>query len=275
MAVPDRRVVRLPLLCRRTGRRQSLLEAITAVTAGPALVAGGSIATLSDVLMDILERGEHHVIRTGWGSAVPRRLVLVAAAALIPVLAGCEAGNNAPTLDFHYPTDAAGTVVGDLSIRNVFVLGAGLGSTLQKGQSAGLFMAIINNGKPDDLISVSAPGTATSVALPSAGVPVVTGHPVFFTGPTPQVVLTGLTRTVASGSDIKVILTFAKAGPVTLEIPVMARATQYATFSPPPPTASPSPSTSATKGTHHGSTASPTPTATSTGSTSPSPSPST
>jgi len=215
------------------------------------------------------------VIRTGWGSAVPRRLVLVAAAALIPVLAGCEAGNNAPTLDFHYPTDAAGTVVGDLSIRNVFVLGADLGSNLQKGQSAGLFMAIINNGAPDKLISVSAPGTATSVSLPSAAVPVVTGHPVFLAGPTPQVVLTGLTKTVTNGSDIKVILTFAKAGPITLLVPVMARATQYATFSPPP---SPSPTPTATgraasaAARHHGSTASPTPTSTASTSASPSPS---
>jgi copper(I)-binding protein len=217
------------------------------------------------------------VIRTGWGSAVPRRLVLVAAAALIPVLAGCEAGNNAPTLDFHPPTDAAATVAGDLAIRNVFLLGADLGAVLQKGQSAGLFLAIINNGAPDKLISVSAPGTATSVSLPSAGVPVVNGRPVFFTGPTPQVVLTGLTRTVTNGSDIKVILTFAKAGPITLEVPVMARATQYATFSPPVPTSSPSPSAAATKGSHHGSTGSPTPTTTpgSTASATPSPSPST
>jgi copper(I)-binding protein len=217
------------------------------------------------------------VIRTGWGSAVPRRLVLVAAAALIPVLAGCEAGNNAPTLDFHYPTDAAGTVVGDLSIRNVFVLGAGLGSALHKGQSAGLFLAIINNGPPDKLISVSAPGTATSVSLPSAGVPVVTNSPVFLTGPTPGVVLTDLTRTVTNGSDIKVILTFAKAGPVTLEVPVMARATQYATFSPPVPDASPSPSPSTTK--HHVPAVSPpapsAPSTTPTASTSASPSPST
>jgi copper(I)-binding protein len=217
------------------------------------------------------------VIRTGWGSAVPRRLVLVAAAALIPVLAGCEAGNNAPTLNFHPPTDAAATVAGNLLIRNVFVLGADLGSSLQKGQSAGLFMAIINNGSPDKLISVSAPGTATSVSLPSAGVPVVTGHPVFFSGPTPQVVLTGLTRAVANGSDIKVILTFAKAGPITLEVPVMARAAQFATFSPPAPTTSPSPTAPAGTGRHHGSTASPTPTSspTSTASTTASPSPST
>ena len=108
------------------------------------------------------------MIGSGWGSALPRRLVLVAVAALIPVLAGCEAGNNAPTLDFHYPTDAAGTSVGDLAIRNVFVLGAPLGRNLARGQSASMFLALVNNGAPDKLISITAPGTAASVTLPAS-----------------------------------------------------------------------------------------------------------
>ncbi|MFZ0044673.1 MAG: hypothetical protein WAL16_02485, partial [Streptosporangiaceae bacterium] len=80
----------------------------------------------------------------------------MAAAALIPVLAGCEAGNNAPTLLFHYPTDAAGTAVGDLSIRNVFILGAGINSNLRRGQSASMFLAIVNTGPADKLLSISA-----------------------------------------------------------------------------------------------------------------------
>jgi hypothetical protein len=173
------------------------------------------------------------VTRSGWRGTLSRRLVLGAAAALIPVLAGCEAGNNAPTLQFHYPTDAAGTVVGDISIRNVFVLGAPLGSSLHTGQSASLFLAIVNDGAPDRLQSISAPGTATSVSLPSGGVPVIDGHPVFLSGPKPQLVLTDLTRTVNSGSTIKLQLTFQKAGLVTLVVPVMARATHYVTYAPP------------------------------------------
>jgi copper(I)-binding protein len=177
------------------------------------------------------------VIGSGWGRTVPRRLALVAVAALIPVLAGCEAGNNAPTLDFHYPTDASGTAVGNLAIRNVFVLGAPLGRDIAKGQSASLFLALVNNGTPDTLTSISAPGTATSVTLP-ASVPVDIGHPVFFTGPRPQVVLTHLTRPLVSGTTIKLVLTFQKAGPITLLVPVFARATHYVTYAPPQPTPS-------------------------------------
>ncbi len=177
------------------------------------------------------------MIRSGWRSALPRRLVVGAAAVLIPVLAGCEAGNNAPTLQFHYPTDAAGTVVGDISIRNVFVLGAPLGSSLHPGQSASLFLAIVNDGAPDRLQSISAPGSATSVSLPSGGVPVVDGHPVFLSGPRPRLVLVSLTRTITGGSSLKLQLTFQKAGLVTLVVPVVPRAAHYQTYAPPQPTA--------------------------------------
>jgi copper(I)-binding protein len=175
------------------------------------------------------------VITSGWRSALPRRLVLGAAAVLIPVLAGCEAGNAAPTVEFHYPTDTAGTVSGALAISNVFVLGAPLGSTLHKGQAAGLFLSIVNNGAPDRLLSIAAPGSAASVSLPSGGVPVIYQHPVFLSGPKPQLVLTDLTRNLASGSSIKLQLTFQKAGLVTLVIPVMARAGHFATYTPAQP----------------------------------------
>jgi copper(I)-binding protein len=177
------------------------------------------------------------VFRSGWRSALPRRLVLTAAAVLIPVLAGCEAGNNAPTIEFHYPTDAAGTAVGSLSIRNVFVLGAPLGRSLHKGQAASLFLAIVNTGTPDKLVSISAPGTATSVTLPAGGVPVIVGHPVLLTGPKPQVVLVGLTRTITGGTTIRLQLNFQKAGPITLIVPVFARASHYTTYAPPAPSA--------------------------------------
>ena len=181
------------------------------------------------------------MIRSRWAGALPRRLMLVSAAALIPVLAGCEAGNNAPTLAFHYPTDAAGTAVGDLSIRNVFVLGAPLGRDLARGQSASVFLALVNIGAPDKLVSITAPGTAASVTIPAGGVPVVTGHPVYYPGPTPQVILRDLTRPLGSGSSIRLVLMFQNAGPVTLLVPVVPRAAQYATLAPPPvePSATP------------------------------------
>jgi copper(I)-binding protein len=173
------------------------------------------------------------VVRSRWAGALSHRLVLVVAVALIPVVAGCEAGNNAPTLNFHYPTDAAGQTVGDLSIRNVFVLGAPLGRDLAKGESASVFLALVNTGAPDKLLSISADGTATSVTLPAGGIPVINGHPVFYSGPMPQIVLRDLTRPVQSGSTIVLVLQFQNAGRVRLLVPVMPRAAQYATLEPP------------------------------------------
>ena len=186
------------------------------------------------------------MIRSRWaggpGRLVPaRRLVLAAAAAaaLIPVIAGCEAGTNAPTLQFHPPTDSATQNAGAIAIRNVFVLGAPLGRNLTAGSSASVFLALINDGAPDTLVKITAPGTATSVTLPAGGIPVVAGDPVYYSGPLPRVVLHGLTRPVLSGSDITLLLTFQYAGQVRMEVPVMPRALQYATLAPPPVAASP------------------------------------
>lgn len=195
---------------------------------------------------------------------MPRRLLVVAAAALIPVLVGCEAGNNAPTLNWHYPTDGAGTVVDGISIRNMFVLGPPLNGELPAGQSTGLFFAMVNNGSPDRLVSISAPGAATSVTIPGNSIRLATGQTVLLTGPSPEAVLSGLTRTLTGGTVITIVLNFQNAGAVTLRVPVMPQAQNYATFSPAP---TPTPSTVPAGGKHHHKGASAT--------ASPSPSPST
>ena len=98
-----------------------------------------------------------------------RRACAVAAVALIPVLAGCEAGSNAPVLHWHPPTNGASATIklgggGEIAIRNAFVLGAPVNApTLPAGSSAGLFVGLVNTGQRDRLIRVSAPGAATSV----------------------------------------------------------------------------------------------------------------
>lgn len=182
------------------------------------------------------------MIRSGWATALPR-LVPAAVAVLVLLLAGCEAGNNAPTLQFHYPTDTAGTAVGSLSIRNVFVLGAPLGSSVAKGHNASLFLNLVNEGAPDRLVSISAPGTAASVTLPAGGVALPSqADNLSLSGPHPAAYLTDLSRPLQNGSDITIVLNFLKQGLVTLHVPVMPRAIHFATYGPPPsptPTASP------------------------------------
>src|SRR6202012_6010136 len=91
------------------------------------------------------------VIRASSGKTA-RRLLLGAGvlAVLVPALAGCEAGEHAPTLEFHQA--AAGTLAtfNDIQISDAFVLGAPQASTLPAGSSAGLFVSLYNNGTSSD-----------------------------------------------------------------------------------------------------------------------------
>ena len=183
-----------------------------------------------------------------------RRLLVLAIAALIPALAGCEASSNAPTQEWHQPTDGTGVVLNDISIRNVFVLGAPIGSTIGVGSSAGVFLALINNGSPDKLVSISAPGTARSVTLPGGSVSLASQQSVLLTGPAPKVVLESLTRPLTGGSTVRLVLRFQNSASVSITVPVMPQAQYYSTFSPPSPTPSPTPTT---KAKHNSATATP------------------
>ena len=176
------------------------------------------------------------MIRPRFGKTAAGRLFLGAGALalLMPAIAGCEAGNGAPTLQFHAASAGAQTIVNGIRITNVFVLGAPSGATLPAGSSASMFMALFNDGaNPDTLVSASAAG-ASDVTLDGGTVPLPSETPVNLTGPTPSAVLTNLSKPLASGGFIKVTLQFKNAGPVTLQVPVEPQSYYWATFSPAP-----------------------------------------
>ena len=199
--------------------------------------------------------------------AALRVLAVVAAAALASAVAGCEAGANAPTQQWHQPTPGASVVVDNaIRINNVFVLGAPTYSSLAPGGSAGMFLALANSGPPDRLIAITAPGTAVAVQLPAGGVRLANGQTVLLTGPAPQVILRGLIRPLDGGQYVRLTLHFLRVGSVPMTVPVMPRAADFATFSPAPVSPTPSPSPTGGKHGH----ASPSPSA---GVTSASPSP--
>jgi copper(I)-binding protein len=177
--------------------------------------------------------------KASWRSSaggLPRRLLIVAAVALIPAVAGCEAGDNAPTLAWHQPTVGTGADIQGMAIRNVFVLGGQGNAALPAGGSAGLFLALVNTGSPDRLVSIEAPGTATAVTLAGGGIRLGTNSKALLTGPTPAAVLTGLTQRLRSGPVVTIVLNFQRRGAVTLRVPVVAQAQFFATLSPPAPT---------------------------------------
>jgi copper(I)-binding protein len=198
-----------------------------------------------------------------------RRLVAGAIAILVPALAGCEAGLNAPTLQFHPASNGYSTTFNGITIDNVFVLGPPLNTSLPAGSDAGVFLSLQAQDN-DRLTSVSAPGTALRVSLISGPVTLTPNSLVDLSGPSPQIVLNGLTSPLNAGRTVKLKLTFANAGSITIPAPVEPAAYDYATYSP-PPTPTPSPTASGKHKHKKGAgasaspaaTASPTPSATS------------
>lgn len=182
-----------------------------------------------------------------------RLAAAVAAACLVPGVAACDAGDNAPTLEFHPQSAGIDTVVHGIRIDDAFVLGSASAPSLPPGKSAGFYLALVNEGSPDRLVSVTAPGTAASVTLPAGGIALGTNQPAYLTGPEPKIVLTKLTRVLANGSTVRITLNFLDAGSYSLTVPVLSRLSDYATFSPAPvasvktsKSASPGPTSTAT-----------------------------
>jgi copper(I)-binding protein len=187
----------------------------------------------------------------------------LAIAAVIAGLAtgasACEAGNNAPTLEFHPQSAGLDVVAHGIKIINAFVLGAATGS-LPAGHSAGVFLAMYNQGSStEQLTGASAPGVAKSVTIPAGGVTLPPNQAVNLTGPEPKIVLTGLLHPLPAGGSVRLLLTFSGAGAVPLTLPVLPRTSDFGTFSP-APSPSPSPTASPRK---HGGTGAPTAPATS------------
>jgi copper(I)-binding protein len=174
------------------------------------------------------------VIRSRNDGKLLRRLMIGAVALAVPVLAGCEAGNNTPVLEFHPAANGAYGSAGPVSIIDSFVLGGPDAKPLPKGGSASFFLGMFNSGhSPDKLVSVSAPGVAGSVQITGGSVALPAQQPVYLTGPEPKIVLKKLTTALASGQTITVDLTFQNAGTVSLPVPVQQRTNFYTGYSPP------------------------------------------
>ncbi len=185
-------------------------------------------------------------------SSAIRFLAIAAAIVAIPALTGCAAGLNAQTTRPIDTTDGTSANFHGIAIRNMFVLGPPPSAALPPGESASLFVALVNNGRPDQLQLAAAPGTASSVTIRGGFVRLRAGQAAFLTGPAPQLILEQLEKPLMGGQSILITLYFRDAGAITLSVPVVARHDFYETFLPPP--LSVAPATPRTSGT-------PTPTA--------------
>lgn len=181
------------------------------------------------------------MIRRSPGKTVARCMLIGAAALLMSALAGCEAGADAPTLNFHPAAGGAqATAPNDITITNAFVLGPETGSTLPAGSSASLFLAMYNGGSSDDTLTQVSASAASSVRIEGGSVALPTSTSANLTGPEPKVILSGLTKALTGGEDITITLTFDHAGQVKFAVPVEPHSYYYSGYSQPPsPTPTP------------------------------------
>ncbi len=168
---------------------------------------------------------------------------LIAAAALT----GCGAGQVAGTAQQVSNTTGGNAQVGPLALRTVAIaFGEDVegGAVYRRGDDAPLNMTVVNEaGEADELLSVSTP-IAESVEItgtteiPSGrslvvggdtqqqgagspgGAPVTTPQPREEGEPTASIVLVGLREDVRSGISYPITFTFARAGDVTVAVPV-------------------------------------------------------
>jgi copper(I)-binding protein len=161
-----------------------------------------------------------------------RRLLFGALAMLVPALAGCEAGFNAPTLQYHPANFTANTMQHGISVSDLFVLDTANNGEGVAGGRAGVFLSLYAQND-DRLVSVSAPDTASSVKIAGGSVTLPADAVVDLSGPVPKVVLTGLTNPLQAGGTVTMSFTFAKAGTITIAVPVEPKSSEYATYSPP------------------------------------------
>lgn len=158
---------------------------------------------------------------------------LACTAVLVPSLAGCEAGLDSPTAQFHPVGFGAYQTSNGITVDNAFILGPAPGQLLSAGDDAGMFLSIYSaNG---DRLTGASTDRASSVQLVNGPVDVPGNGTSVLNGPAPQIVLTGLTGDLRGGQTVSVTLTFATAGQVSLEVPVEPQAYQYATYQPPAP----------------------------------------
>ncbi|MGI5417733.1 copper chaperone PCu(A)C [Actinomadura luteofluorescens] len=171
----------------------------------------------------------------------PAAPVLLASA----LLAGCS--DNPIGTDVSPAAGVAGQV-GQVGIRNLFVLGGEGGQTIGQGGSAPVYLTMVNS--PSDTESRNASGSAaprtgtdtlTSVSTPQAASVEIVGGSLQLpagqdvqVGPAPKIILRGLKQPLQSGQFVPLTLRFQHAGSGSLNAPVQARQGELQSYSPAP-----------------------------------------
>jgi copper(I)-binding protein len=132
------------------------------------------------------------------------------------VLSACSAGRHNPQFQEVASQDATSATVGGNAVRDAYIV-----APTAKGATAhaSLFLARIDPGS-DALVSATSP-VAASIGIVSSGGP-VDSVPISGTvATTVSLTLTDVSQAIAASSYYPITLTFATAGEVTLQVPVL------------------------------------------------------
>jgi len=161
----------------------------------------------------------------------------------VTLVSGCGDSNEESTVS---PEAGVSGQVGNVDIRDLFVLGGNGTAEIPAGGSAPVYLTMVNRpagGEPDptggtaaaeaDVLESVTSTDANSVELIGGPVQLPVGQDVRV-GPDARIVLRGLTEALESDGDVDLTLKFQKAGSVTLEAPVIQRKDSYESYSPAP-----------------------------------------
>lgn len=155
--------------------------------------------------------------------APARAAARLLAVALALALTGCGAGFQAQTYQERTVADVSNTAVGPLALRGVSIVPDRTG-VVEAGSDAVVRMTVVSTGAEDDtLVEASSPVAEQADLVRQPGEQVVDELDVpalGTTGDTAGVVLRGLSERLRAGEYLELTLRFARAGEVTLEVPV-------------------------------------------------------
>jgi copper(I)-binding protein len=98
-------------------------------------------------------------------------MAIIGAFAVAPLVSACAAGQHPQSVMPTRLTEGVNASVGQIAVRNAFVLGPEPGQRLPVGASAPLYAWIVVRGtSADKLVGVDAPGVAQSVEIANGGV---------------------------------------------------------------------------------------------------------
>ncbi|TDD18325.1 copper chaperone PCu(A)C, partial [Nonomuraea diastatica] len=159
------------------------------------------------------------------------------------MIAGCGAGFDATTNQPYAPNEAQVLIekgaygTRGIHIPQAFILGPDPGAQLAWRGSAPIYLNILNKSDtPDTLQTITAGGMGEVKVTAPIQLPV--GQLVNTGKPTPQIMLESIPKSLRGGESIKLDLQFAKAGVVSMNVPVVTRSREYQDY-PPAPNATP------------------------------------